>query len=124
METFRQFLENSSIEIWLDDERDPSKPDIQEDFGARPGMTWCKTVPEAKTLLKTGKVTYLSFDNDLGLPEEGYHLAKWIEIEAHDGHIPRLMWTVHSKNMPAVRYIIMAMKNADKFWTQYEQKSQ
>lgn len=112
------FTEEEGISLWLDDERDPNDSSIQEDFGARPGMIWVKTVPAAKEILKTGKVTYISFDNDLGQPEEGRHLANWIEEEAYYGRLPKILWMVHSKNMSAVKQIIMAMKNADKFWNQ------
>ena len=121
MVTFKEFLLQEGIEIFLDDDRDPSDPSVQEDFGARPGMVWVKTVPQAKEYLKTGQVSFISFDNDLGLPEEGRHLANWIESQANLfvqglGGIPQLQWTVHSKNMSAVRLIIMAMKSADKIW--------
>jgi len=113
---FKLWLENQGVELWLDDERDPNDPFIQDEFHARPGMTWVKTVPEAKEILKTGNVTYLLFDNDLGLPEEGKDLAKWIDEEAFYKRLPRLMWTVHSQNPAATREIIMAMKSAERFW--------
>lgn len=35
------------MKVWLDDERDPQDPSIQEDFGARPDMIWVKTAEEA-----------------------------------------------------------------------------
>ena len=109
------WLENKGIELWLDDERDPNDPFIQEEFHARPGMIWVKTVPEAKEILKQGNVSYISFDNDLAQPEEGKDLAKWIEEEAYYNRLKPMQWTVHSQNVIGQKHIIMAMKNADKF---------
>jgi len=42
---FKEFAEQT-MELWLDDERDPDDPYIQEDFhSARPGLKWVKTAP-------------------------------------------------------------------------------
>jgi hypothetical protein len=105
------------MQVWLDDERNPDDPFVRSEFNSKPNMIWVKTVPEAKKLLQTGNVDYISFDNDLGLPEEGKHLARWIEEEAYFGRIPRLDWAVHSQNIEGKKEIIAAMKNADKFWS-------
>lgn len=104
------------VSLWLDDERDPNKPFIQQEFGAQPGMIWVKTAPEAITYLQKGNVGYISIDHDLGVPETGYDLAKWIEEQAYNGKLPPLQWTVHSQNMIGRRNIITAMKNADRYW--------
>lgn len=117
MKSFFQIIESiKKIELWLDDERDPNDPSIQEDFHSRPGMVWVKTVPEAKKYLIQKNVDFISFDHDLGQPESGYDLAKWIEEESYFGHLPRIKWTIHTQNPSGARNIIMAMKNADKFW--------
>jgi hypothetical protein len=119
----KNFIEWTGIELWLDDKRNPDDPEIQKDFHSRPGMVWVKTVEEAKKVLKTGRVTYISFDNDLGLPEEGRHLADWIEEQAFHKSLPPIEWTVHSQNSAATRYIIMAMKNAEKYWNLNKEKT-
>jgi hypothetical protein len=97
-----------TIKLWLDDERDPNNPFIQEDFHSQPEM------------VKTGTVSYISLDHDLGPHEKetGADLAEWIENEAYYGRLPKMNWAVHSLNFVGARYIIMAMKNAEKFWSQ------
>lgn len=113
---FKLWLENE-IHLWLDDERNPNDPTYQdEDFRAKPGMVWVKTVQDAKEILKTGKVASISFDNDLGLPEEGRHLAKWIEEEAFFERLPPLQWSIHSRNPEGARQITLAMQSAERFW--------
>jgi hypothetical protein len=113
---FKDWLEHNQVELWLDDERDPNDPLIQKDFHSRPGMVWVKTVPEAKEIIKQGNVSFISFDNDLGQPEEGYDLAKWIEEEAYFKRLPPMEWAVHSQNTEGQRFIIMSMNNATKYW--------
>lgn len=114
---FHEWLkENKGIELWLDDERDPKDPFIIKEFGSKPNMIWVKTVDQAKEILKTGDVIYLSFDNDLGEELEGHHLAKWIEEQAYFKNLPKLSWNVHSQNISGKREITAAMRNADKFW--------
>lgn len=116
---FSQFLENeSNIDLWLDDERDPKDPFIIQNFGSKENMLWVKSVPEAIKFLKTGRVTSISFDNDLGLPQEGKDLARWIEEKSFNKEIPRLNWKIHSMNGPASKEIHRAMQNADRFWNQ------
>jgi hypothetical protein len=119
---FKEFFEE--IELWLDDVRDPDDPQIQQDYGARPGMIWVKTVQEALKYLVQGNVKSIDFDNDLGVDEwgktrkEGRHLANWIEKQAYFKKIPRLEWRVHSDNPIGSEHIKKAMQNADKFWEQ------
>lgn len=117
--SFKKWLlkESQSFDLWLDDERDPKEPYNIENFGSNPSMVWVKTVPEAKELIKSGVVTSISFDNDLGLPEEGKHLARWIEEQAFNGSLSPIKWRVHSMNGEGKREIIAAMKNADRFWS-------
>ena len=78
--TFTDWIEtkSSGIELWLDDERDPDDPFIQEEFHARPGMTWVKSAGRAIQVLGGGDVTYMSFDHDLGPGAgTGYEVARW-----------------------------------------------
>ena len=121
MTNFKEFV--NGIEIWLDDERDPNDPFVQKEFHSRPGMIWVKTADKAIELLNGGNVSYLSFDHDLGLGQTGYDVAKYIEEQAFNGKLSRLMWAVHSANTVGQKNIIFAMKKAEEFWSQNEKKS-
>lgn len=105
------------MKIWLDDERDPSSPYWQRK-NAESDMVWVKTPEEAIELLKSGKVTFISFDHDLGTKLTGYDVAKFIEQEAFRGIIPMLKWAVHTDNPVGRIKIAQALKNADVFWQQ------
>jgi hypothetical protein len=108
-----------SINLWLDDERNPTNPTIQQQYNSNGNETWVKTVEEAIVYIQQGLVKSISFDNDLGEGnKEGQDLAKWIEEEAYFKRIPPMQWKVHSQNPKGKQYIIMAMQNADKFWNQ------
>lgn len=114
---FTKWLESKQISIWLDDERDPNEPKYQiPPFNANSNMIWVKSVAEAKELLKNGNVSFISFDNDLGLSEEGRHLASWIEEQAYNKSLPPLKWAIHSQNVEGRRQITMAMNSAERFW--------
>ncbi|MFO1042054.1 MAG: cyclic-phosphate processing receiver domain-containing protein [Planctomycetaceae bacterium] len=108
------------VNIWLDDERDPNDPVIQELFGSERGMIWVKTTHAAINWLKTRTVAWISLDHDLGTTTTGYDVAKWIEERAHSGELPRLTWTVHSANVAGARSIRTALQNADRFWSRHE----
>jgi hypothetical protein len=79
------------MKIWLDDERTmPEGYDL-----------WLKTAHEAKEALRTGKVTRISLDHDLGFwfqDNTGYEVAKFIEEGAHAGWLPFIDVSVHSAN--------------------------
>jgi len=62
-------LAQAEISLWLDDERDPTNPDIQNGFGSLGNEIWVKTAPEAIDILSGGNVTSVSLDHDLGEPE-------------------------------------------------------
>ena len=110
----------SGIRLWLDDNRDPKDPKIQQLFGAKGDEVWVKTVSEAKDHILHSHVGFISFDNDLGLEEEGSDLASWIEEMAYYKKLSRIEWTVHSRNAVESKNIYMAMMNADKFWEEQE----
>ena len=59
-------LSQQGIRLWLDDERDPKDPQIQNNFGARRDEVWVKTADEAKKLLSGGNVISVSLDHDYG----------------------------------------------------------
>lgn len=94
------------MRIWLDDERPmPLGYDVH-----------CKTAEDAKALIGFGKVTYVSFDHDLGDGQSGYELASWIEQEAAHGRLSRIWWDVHSANPSGAANIKRAMERADRWW--------
>lgn len=112
------------MKIWLDDERDPRDPFVQEEFLAEPGMMWVKSSGSAINLLKSGNVNYISLDHDLGPGAgSGYDVARWIEEQAYYGRIPRLAWNVHSQNAVGAKNITRAMLKAEEYWRRRETKS-
>lgn len=114
-----KIMSKKSIEIWLDDERDPKDKFIQERFGADPGMTWVKTAAEAILLLKSADVTFISFDHDLGVGGSGYDVAKWLEQSAYRGY-KRIQWHVHSMNTVGCQNMLMALKKCEDYWNQHD----
>jgi hypothetical protein len=118
---FRQFVENTSLDVWLDDERDPRDQYIQQHFGAKGNEVWVRTAQEAIKLLSTGNVISISLDHDLGPGSgpgsgDGMEVAKWIEENAFLGTLPALQWSIHSQNPVGRDNMLMAMKNADRYW--------
>lgn len=108
------------MKIWLDDERDPTEPFIQKNFGANGNEIWIKTAEEAMELLKSKEVTYISFDHDLGTILSGYDVAKCIEELAFQNQIPRLQYCVHTMNPLGRLNILQAMRKADEYWGKNE----
>jgi hypothetical protein len=99
------------MKIWLDDIRPmPSGYDVH-----------CHTVKEAIAFLKTGLVTQISLDNDLGPGvTEGRKLAKWIEGQARTGKLPRLKCYIHTSNLIASIEMSDAIINAETYWRKHE----
>jgi len=95
-----------NVRLYLDDLREPPA-----DFD-----TVARTAEEALALLRAGRVTFLSFDHDLGTDATGYTVARWIEEQAHAGTLAPLGWAVHSANPVGRRNIEAALTNADRFW--------
>lgn len=87
------------MRIWLDDRRPPC-PDPET-------WVWAKTPQETIALLRTGDVTELSLDHDLGLLAgerelTGYDVVTWIEeAVATEGFVPPTEIRVHSANASA-----------------------
>ncbi len=98
------------INVWLDDERDPNDPKIQELFGAEPGMIWVKTADAAISRLKSNSVDWISLDHDLGTSATGYDVAKWIKERAFFGELQRSLWTIHSANVAGARVMRHALE--------------
>lgn len=82
------------------------------------------TATEAISLLKEGKITFISLDHDLDCEGEldildtgtGYDVACWIEKAAAEGTLPRIGWAVHSMNPSGAMRIRQAMLSAERFW--------
>ena len=100
------------MKIWLDDER--TSPE---------GWTHIKTPWEAIELLKTGQVEEISLDNDLGLfnyvpPNEGYHVAAFIERGAIEGTLKPIKVRIHTQNPVARDKMKAALRNAYRAWNE------
>ena len=123
-------MAQSKIRLWLDDNRDPKDPKIQELFGSRGNEVWVKTMDEAVNYIERGNVSFISFDHDLDnegdspIEKTGYHLACWIEERAFNGTLDPIGWNVHSRNPVGSNDIVAAMNKADEFWGQEGVKSE
>lgn len=106
------------MKLWLDDERDPSSPTIQEKFGADGDEVWVKTAEMAIYYLSQNNVKSISLDHDLGEESAGtgMDVARYIEEQAYFGILPKLKWNIHSQNTVGKKNMILALKNAEKFW--------
>ena len=108
----------TSIRLWLDDERDPRDPGIQQRFGAAGDEVWVRTVGEAIAWLERHGplVVSVSLDNDLGIPgteNEGFRSARWIEERALRGiAAPPAECKVHSANPVRRGEMLVAFANA------------
>lgn len=101
-----------AIRLWVDDDLEYRKMPV--------GYThWAHTYDEALTFLRTGRVTHLSLDNDLGGEKEGRHIALWIEEEAYFNRIPPIVCQVHSANSATgggADACIASLTSAYAFW--------
>lgn len=94
------------MKIYLDDIRDC--PD---------GFILCRTAEEAIALIKTGQVTFISFDHDLGTELTGYDVAKFIEEAYIMGELKLFpQWRIHSANPVGVRNIMAALLKAEGYF--------
>lgn len=105
------------MRLWLDDERDPKDPSIQEDFGAKGDEVWVKTVEEAIEHLKTGLVTSISLDFDLGVSHRnGMFAAQWILEETKNNGFKKIEWNAHTSNRWAAVEMSRVLVQAEKIW--------
>jgi hypothetical protein len=95
------------VRVYLDDVREAPEGWVRTD-----------TAGETIELLKTGEVTHLSLDHDLGVrpegPEDtGYFVLSWLEQEVGLGRwqhpLPALV--VHSANPPAHERMLRAIQS-------------
>lgn len=96
------------MRIFLDDIREPGSSDWKI----------VRSAEQAIELLKTGLVTEISFDHDLGNDLTGYHVACFIEQGAFEQRLAPMIWHVHSANPVGRENIKRAMKSAERFWKQ------
>lgn len=61
----------------------------------------CRRADEVIDLVKSGVVTFISFDHDLGTEMTGYTVAKIIEELAFNKQIQPIDYAVHSANQIA-----------------------
>ena len=80
---------------------------------APPGWVQAYDYPGAIAALRTGKVTEISFDHDLGQGKFGYDVVCWLEEAVNDNGFPMPIMRVHSDNSPG-RKRIQACINAIK----------
>ncbi|MEM4379224.1 MAG: hypothetical protein QXL01_00865 [Thermoplasmatales archaeon] len=99
------------MKIWLDDLR-PKPPEYD---------VHCYTAHEAIALIKSGLVTHISLDHDLGSDDAGtgHDVAKFIEMAAYHNKIPRLAWSLHTTNPVGRRNMKDCLEAADIFWSQH-----
>ena len=118
---------DAGIRLWLDDNRNPQDPVNQQKYFAQGDELLVKTPAQALTYLSQGKVSFISFDCDLGMLNgekiSSKAVANWIEEAAYNGRISRLDWNVHSENPVDKDYVIAAMVNAGKFWDRKDLES-
>lgn len=102
------------MRIYLDDVREPPKFNSWGD-----PIFWdkvCRRADEVIELVKSGVVTFISFDHDLGTEKTGYTVAKAIEELAFNKQIPPIDYAVHSANPIGAMSIDVAMKKAWHYW--------
>lgn len=99
------------MRIFLDDIRMPTS-DLGEVLIIRDAKT-------AMDLVKTGNVTFISFDHDLGTELSGYDVAMLIEELVFMGDIRCPKWAIHSANPVGRERIRMAMRSAERFDPHY-----
>ena len=98
-----------TTKLYLDDER--MTPD---------GWERVYTAHEAIAALRTGTITHISLDHDLGDLDgdcgDGYDVACFIEAGAYHGTLPKLVWAIHSANPVGAQRMKEALQAADRFW--------
>lgn len=104
------------MKLWLDDQlHDMYTPERHTPNG----YVGVSTALDACRLLKSKRVSHISFDHDLGKGTDdqgGYIVARFIEKGAAMGTISSLTWDIHSANPVGRKNIELAMKSAERFW--------
>lgn len=92
------------MKVYLDDER-----------VTPPGWTRTYTVQETISLLKSGQVTHLSLDHDLGTPEDGNDVLIWLEEEVAIRNFKPPEIVIHSANPAGRREMEAAIFSINRF---------
>lgn len=102
------------MKLWLDDQiNDQNCPNRHTPAG----FIGVNSALKAIKLIKTNKVTYISFDHDLGDNVfSGYIVAKYIEKYAYLGKLNKIEYDIHSANPIGAENIRKAMLSAERFW--------
>jgi len=80
------------MKLYVDDRRQPSE-DYTEDY------VLARTAAEAIKHLKTGQVTDLSMDHDLGGGSTGMEVLNWVQRQMTErGFVPPEVMVAHSRN--------------------------
>jgi hypothetical protein len=97
------------MRLWLDDERT-----MPPGFDLR-----VVNSTQALCVLRKGKVSFISFDHDLGAGPTGYDVACELERLAYRGELKPPEFAVHSANPVGAQRIIMAMHSAHTWWRRH-----
>jgi hypothetical protein len=98
------------LKLWIDDERPmPDGFDLH-----------AKTYFAAIDFLQKRKVSFVSFDHDLGESKTGYDVACWIEEAVIFKKFKRIGWDIHSMNPVGSRRIKVVMLKLDGEWDRME----
>lgn len=84
--------------------------------------TWAKTAWEAIDALKTGKYNYISLDYNLGNMKDngdGYMVACWIERQAIERKMERMIWNCHAYDNHGRNMIESALNSANAVWDKF-----
>lgn len=101
------------MRVWLDDKRV-----MPDDFDIHVVSAF-----DAIGLIKTGKVTKIGLDHDLGdetFVGNGHMVSDFIEDCAYWNTIPRIEWSIQSSNGPEVGRMSVALRRADVYWDNHE----
>ena len=103
------------MKIWLDDEKDAR----QDWFPVEDGWVHCRWPADIIEHLKTGTVTDVSLDHDLGEdsgyehPRTGYDVIIWLETEVAHGRwthpLPR--FRLHTRNTVGKQRMAQGLRN-------------
>jgi hypothetical protein len=101
------------MKVWLDDQADDS--DAPERWTPK-GWVGVMSATAAMRLVRTGDVTVIDLDNDLGGELEGRHVLNLIEDLAQSGKIPRMEIRIHTSNSEARRIMELVRERCYRFW--------
>ena len=100
------------MKVWLDDIRPAPR-----------GWRRARRPDEVIRFLKTGKVTELSLDHDLGGDDDGYRVVTWIEEQVvRHGLTPPWPIKVHSANTSAVPRMEAGIRSLYRRWQKNKER--